>query len=383
VGSELSGRVLESYPGAEVNKVVEEGTPLLKLDDRKARLDLDRARTAVELAKANVKMVEATLSAADLKVQRLTDLPPDVGLRKELDEAKMQQKAAQAGVDAAKVKVKEAEDAERLAQYGLDLTVVRARSKEHKPDSSDKKPRFTIIDRKVVLGQLIAPPVSAQLFTLASDLGEMQVHAQVSENDVGSMHAGLEATFTVYAYSDADPRFKGKVSEVRPMPSNIHGAVFYETIVDVHNQRDARTQDWKLRPGMTAALDVILRRHKDVWKMPTAALSFQLDDYYQTEEARAKLASWQRRKDSDDWKPVWILNGHGKPWPIFVRIGGKSSSGESGIGDGQHNEVLEWDPELSAKPEPQSRATYPRVITAAPPPPRKGLFQQQPNVRVF
>src|SRR4029077_13531645 len=46
VGSELSGRVVEIYPGADVNKVVEEGTPLLKLDDRKARLDLDRARTA-------------------------------------------------------------------------------------------------------------------------------------------------------------------------------------------------------------------------------------------------------------------------------------------------------------------------------------------------
>ncbi|HEV3449366.1 MAG TPA: efflux RND transporter periplasmic adaptor subunit [Gemmataceae bacterium] len=383
VGSELSGRVLEIYPGAEVNKVVEEGAPLLKLDDRKARLDLERAQTAIQLARANVKMAEASESAADLKVQRLADLPADVGLRKELDEAKMQQKAAEAGVEAAKVKVKEAEDAERLAQYGLDLTVVRARSEQRNTDASYKKPRFTIIDRKVVRGQLIAPPASAQLFTLASDLGHMQVHAQVSENDIGTMHAGLEATFTVYAYSDGNARFEGKVSEVRPMPSNIHGAVFYETVIAVANQRDARSQEWKLRPGMTAAVDVILRRHKDAWKMPTAALSFQLDDYYQTEEARTKLAAWQRRKDSDDWKPVWILNGHGKPWPVFVRIGGKSSSGETGIGDGQFNEVLEWDPELNLKPEAKASATYPQVITAAPPPPRKGLFQQQPNVRVF
>src|SRR2546426_1059766 len=94
VGSEQSGRVIDIYPGADVNKVVEEGAPLLKLDDRKAQLDLDRAQTAVQLAKANVRMAEASQSAADLKVQRLTDLPADVGLRKELDEAKMQQKAA-------------------------------------------------------------------------------------------------------------------------------------------------------------------------------------------------------------------------------------------------------------------------------------------------
>ena len=46
--------------------------------------------------------------------------------------------------------------------------------------------------------------------------------------------------------------------------------------------------------------DVILRRHKDVWKMPTAALSFQLDEHYQTEAARARLAEWKKKANRDD-----------------------------------------------------------------------------------
>src|ERR1700716_1240932 len=80
VGSELSGRVVEISPDGEVNKVVEEGAPLLKLDDRKAQIDLERAKTAVALAQANVKMADASRAAADLKVQRLSALSPEIGL---------------------------------------------------------------------------------------------------------------------------------------------------------------------------------------------------------------------------------------------------------------------------------------------------------------
>src|SRR5262249_43969177 len=152
---------------------------------------------------------------------------------------------------------------------------------------------------------------------------------------------GQSATFTVYAYSEDDARFPGEVLQIRPMSTSTHGAVFYDTVIDVTNERDPKTEEWKLRPGMTAAVDIILRRHSSTWKMPTAALNFQLEEPYQTEAAKAKIARWQDRPDRDDWKLVWILDEHKKPWPIFVRIGGKNAAGETGIKDGQHNEVLE------------------------------------------
>jgi hypothetical protein len=130
---------------------------------------------------------------------------------------------------------------------------------------------------------------------------------------------------------------------------------------------------------MTAAVDIILRKHESVWKVPTAALSLQLDEHYQTEAARAKLAEWQNQ--GDDWKPIWILDSQGKPWPIFVRIGGRNAMGETGIEDGQFVEVLEWGPQLEAKPDPKNRSSYPQLITAAPAVKRRGLVE--PNVKVF
>jgi hypothetical protein len=231
-----------------------------------------------------------------------------------------------------------------------------------------------------VPGQLIGPPASAQLFTLATPLERMHVHAQVSENDIGKVRQGLAARFTVYAYTEDEARFAGKVLEIR-QPTNVHGAVFYDTVIDVANQRDPKTKEWRLRPGMTAAVDIILRKHSQVWKVPTAALSLQLDETYQSEAARAKLAQWQGRKDHDDWKPVWILDPQGKPWPIFIRIGGRNASGETGIEDGQLAEVLEWEPQGDVKPDPTNRATYPQVITAAPAVRKRGFIE--PNVKVF
>jgi hypothetical protein len=208
----------------------------------------------------------------------------------------------------------------------------------------------------------------------------MHVHAQVSENDIGKVRSGLPASFTVYAYTDEEARFSGRILEIR-QPSNVHGAVFYDTVIDVANRRDPKTGEWQLRPGMTAAVDIVLRKHTDAWKVPTAALSLQLDEPYQTEAARAKLTQWQTRKDREDWKPVWILDSQGKPWPTLVRIGGRNAAGENGIEDGQYVEVLEWDPQLEPKPNPTARATYPQLITGAPVVKKRGFIE--PNVKVF
>jgi HlyD family secretion protein len=383
VGSELSGRVIEIYPAAEINKDVQESEPLLKLDDRLAKLKLDQAKTAVQLAEIDITRAETARDAAQLRVRRLRGLVEDteVGFRKDLDEAQIQLRAAEAAVREAQLKVEQARGMEKQAQYGVDLTLVRATAGVNSAAGSSPGPRkFTIIDRKVVPGQLIAPPLSAQLFTLSSPLGQMHVHAQVSENDIGKVRQGLPVSFTVYAYTDDEARFPGRIVEIR-QPNNVHGAVFYDTVIDAANRRDPKTGDWQLRPGMTASVDIILRKHADVWKVPTTALSLQLDENYQTEAARAKLAEWQNRKDRDDWKPVWILDAQGKPWPIFVRIGGRNGAGETGIEDGQYVEVLEWDPQMEPKPNPGVRATYPQLVTGAPIVKKRGFIE--PNVKVF
>jgi HlyD family secretion protein len=381
VGSELSGAVVYIYPGAEVGKEVLEGQPLIELEKKPALIKLTQAKTSKELAEKSVSMATARSDAAELKAKKLRDLVQKaVGQQRDLDEAEMELKAAKAAVGVAQAKIQEAQDAVDAAQYGLDLTTVRA-GRGIKDQTSSAKKHYWIIKREVYLGQLVAPPASAQLFRLASDLAQMQVHALVSENDIGKMRPGLEASFTVYAYPEE--HFSGKVGNLGLSDTTIHGAVSYDTVIDVVNRRDPKTQEWMLRPGMTAAVDVILREHADVWKMPTAALSFQLDEHYQTEASKAKLARWQTRPDQGQWKVVWIMDDQGKPWPILVRLGGKNAAGETGIDDTDFSEVLEWDPELAVKPSPNEQTTYPHVITGAPPARKGSLFDRPPSVKVL
>jgi HlyD family secretion protein len=370
VGSELSGRVIKIFPNADYWRHVEKGEPLLELDHALADEKLAQAKVAVKLANANVDAAKASLDAAEVAYKNAKDkVDKEVLTKDELDKADYQRKAATAMLAAARVKVQEAEEAVKQAQLGVDYSTVRA------PISG------TIIDRKVNNGQLIGPPVSAQLFVIAKDMKDMQVNAQVAESDIGKIRPGMDATFTVYSYSDLSAPFTGKVSQYRPMPNTAaqeKGAVFYTTVVDAENRRNPAAKDlWMLLPLMTASVDIRLREHKNAWKAPAAAVSFQLDESFQDEAAKKKLREWQLRKDAADWKPVWIMRGQ-KPYPVFVRLGGKNVQGETGIKDGQYQEILEWDSELTPKPDPNKAETIPQLIIAAPPARKPGLFNQSP-----
>jgi hypothetical protein len=271
--------------------------------------------------------------------------------------------------------VAEARAARKLAELGLDLTVVRVPSSAGRTAStSASKQVFTIIDRSAVVGQLAGPPAAAHLFTLASDLGQMRLHARVSQDDVGKVRPGLTANFSLWANFEGETRIQGRVEEIRPMPSQLHGLVFYDALIDVANRRNPQTREWLLRPGMTVSATIHLRTHTEVWKMPALALDFQVPENEQTEAARAKLARWQERKDSEEWMPAWVLDEHRDPWPIFVRTGGKNAGGQTGISDGRYAEVLEWDPDLKPQPDPHTPATFPKLIIGSAPARSSGLF---------
>ncbi|HXG10381.1 MAG TPA: efflux RND transporter periplasmic adaptor subunit [Gemmataceae bacterium] len=395
--TEVPGRVVEI--NADFNDEVQSGDVLCRLDDRMARRKLAQAEVVVKQAAADLERAKAAREAAQVRVDRLSKLDPEIRVQKEFDEAQYLLKAAEAAVKAAEAKLEEANEAQRLAELGLKLMTIRVPVVERTPGSPEggaptqekidldasagAKRKYLVLDRKVVLNRMVSPQETSPLFTLAADLEEMQLHAQVAEGDVSKVHLGQLADFTVSAYSDTDLHFSGKVSEIRMMPTSELGAIFYKVIIAVRNQPDATAPGgWKLRPGMTtASLDIIRRKHDNTWKMPTSAINFQLDEHFLTEAARAKLARWEQRPDQDQWKPVWVLDAAKKPWPIFVRVGGKTTQGDTGIRDPQYYEVLDWDPELSPRPDPANPATYPRVIIEARTAQRSGLFGNMPNIK--
>ena len=390
VGTEAAGKVVEV--AADFNQVVEEGAVLLRLDDRAARQRRDQAASAVDAARAALGQAEGARDAASAVLDRERRLDPALRRVTETRLAEGHLKSAEAAVEAARVKIKQAQQELALAELAMEQTVVRApvlRPGDNgrsgvgalAGSSAGASPRhtFIVLDRKVSLNQMIGPPLNAQLFTLAGDQSMMHVEAQVPEGDAGKIPVGLEADITVAA-ADADLHFSGKVKDVRLLPINDRGAIYYKVIIEAANRRDATTGRWLLTPGLTATVDLHRRKRAHAWKMPAMALSFQPEDSLLSKEAREKLKKWQSVKDAELWKPVWMAGAGGKPWPVFVRVGGKGLSGETGLHDLAFTEVLEWDPELSPRPEAGKPATYPRVIIAAPPD-KHGMFNP-PNLKL-
>jgi len=237
---------------------------------------------------------------------------------------------------------------------------------------------FVVLDRKVSLNQMIGPSQQGQLFTLAANLDRMRVTVQVGEGDIDKVRSGMPARFTVSGAGEDSPKYTGKVEDIHLVPANEHGAVYYKVLIDVGNERDTTTGEWLLRPGLTASVDIIRRAHQSAWKLPTAALNIEPPAGQQTEAARAKLARLRNVTNPDQWQTAWTVGVDNKPWPVFVRTGGKNARGETGIQDGQFTEVLEWDSELKPAPNPDHPAALP-VITGMPAP-KKGLFSI-PNIK--
>lgn len=359
VGTEQAGRVVEVL--ADIGSVVRRDEPLLRLDDRLAKLRVGQADAAVDLARADVVRAETGRDAAQTAVRRAQELVDKAGgSQRDLDQANASLKAAEAAVGVAQARVREAETALRLAEYGVTVTVVRS------PLAG------VVIDKRVTTGQIIGPPQSAHLYVVAADLSRMELIAQVAEGDIGRIKPVLPVTFTVNAFPDVV--FRGSVTQIRPVPVTVQTAVFYAVAVDCDNARDPSTGEWRLRPGMPASVDCRIRSHDSVWKLPATARGAVLDAAQWTPADRAKFARWEGHPHRADWQPIWLRDGDGPPHLVFLRLGGAGPRGDTGIQDGQFVEVLEWDPDEPA-PNP---AKPPRALISSPSPDKPA-----PGIRLF
>jgi HlyD family secretion protein len=371
---------------ARVNELVGAGAELAQLDSRKILLKREEAQNGIALAEAAIAQARATLTqaraqheAALVGLQYQEDLSTKGGFRSEREQAAAQLRAAGAGVEAAESGLGAAQAKLQAARTGLkeaELAHQLTALKVPQSGGSAARREFLVLERKVHEGEMVGPQ-SGPLFVLAGGLDHVELHAQVAEGDINKVRAGLTAFFAVTAFGDNEVEFTGAVKEVRPLANNVKGGVYYDTIIQVANRRDPVTAQWLLRPGMTASVDVVRREHKDVWKVPSAALNFQLDEGYQSESVRARVAEWKRRPDAADWQILWTWDADARAaQPLFARLGGLKN-GESGLKDSEGNEVLEW----AAGQEPALRP-LPRLIVGAPPAHAPGFFDQPTNIKI-
>lgn len=241
VGSEVSGKIVELM--VDFNSPVTNGQVLAKLDASTYERELDQAQAELESSQASLKLSEANFRRA----KELLDLNL-------MSQADYDQAEATLAQSKASLRMREAS----LSKVRVDL---------------EKTTIFSpmdgvVISREVDVGQTVAASLNAPtLFTLAQDLRQMRIEAQVSEADVGGVAEGQAATFTVDAYPTRT--FSGTVSQVRFAPVTDQGVVNYIAIVEVAND------DLKLRPGMTANATVVTARRENVLRLPNAALRFR------------------------------------------------------------------------------------------------------------
>jgi membrane fusion protein, macrolide-specific efflux system len=383
VSSESPGTVVRI--SGRVGKTVIEGEELAHLDDSRIALKVEEAKNGTLLADAAVMQAQAALTQAQANrdaAQRNLKYQEDVsntGIRAEREQAKAQYQAAIAGVEVASAGVEMARAKKQAA-----LTAVKEAELAHRltrikvpdlylPQQGAVKREFLILERKLNEGQLVGPQ-SGPLFTLAGSLDVVEVHAQVAEGDINKVRRGLTALFNVTGFNDDDIPFEGVVTNIRPQASSIKGAVYYDAVIEVKNRKDPTTQDWQLRPGMTASVDIVRYEHKNVWRVPIGALNFKLEEAYQSESAKAKLAEWKKRPDEHAWRALWTFDpATQRPEPLMVRI--EPKKGETGLKDSEGNEILEF--------EPGQEPTGPlRVIIGAPPAKAPGFFDQPANVKI-
>ena len=241
VGSQVSGNISKLY--VDYNDTVKAGQLIAEIEPStyqaklvQAESDLLSTQATLELKKLNAKR-SAELLAKSLVAR--SDYDTAIA---ELHQQEAVAKKSEAAVNSARLDVE--------------------RCKITSPING------VVLSRAIDVGQTVQASFSAPtLFTLAQDLRQMQITANISEADIGGVEAGQTVSFTVDAFTGR--AFQGKVREVRNNSTTSNNVVTYPTIITADNE------DLKLRPGMTANVTITISRRAGVLRIANAALRFQ------------------------------------------------------------------------------------------------------------
>ena len=255
VGAQVSGRVVETL--VDFNDPVKKGQIIAKLDESVLKAQIDQAQAAYDLAIANQRKAQVTVADAERQLKRQKTLQEQqLVAGATVETAEVTRDTAIASLSASKAQISQA--AANLKQARTNLSYATIKS----PVDG------VVLSRAVDVGQTVAASLQAPiLFTIAEDLGRMQIDTQVAESDVGRLKEGMKAQFSVDAF--AGKTFEGTVRQVRNAPTTVSGVVTYDAVIDVENP------DKALRPGMTANVTFVLAQVTDAIKIPNAALRFK------------------------------------------------------------------------------------------------------------
>ena len=241
VGTQVSGIVAKLY--VDYNSVVRKGQVI-------AELDRTNLISELNAQKANLASAQSSLDYQLSNYNRYKTLY-DKGLvsADEYESARLQYQQA-------KEQVASSRESVRRAQTNLGYATITS------PIDG------VVLSKSVEEGQTVAASFNTpELFTIAQDLTNMRVIADIDEADIGGVKEGQRVAFSVDAFPD--DQFEGSVTQVRQQATTESNVVTYEVVISAPNK------DMKLKPGLTANVTIFTLEKSNVLAVPSKALRFQ------------------------------------------------------------------------------------------------------------
>ena len=240
VGTQVSGIVSKLY--VDYNSVVKKGQVIAELDKTNLMSQLNTAKAQLANAQSQLNFQTANFNRYKALFQK------GLVAAEEFDNAQLSYKQAKEQVASAREEV-------QRAQANLGYATITS------PIDG------VVLSKSVEEGQTVAASFSTpELFTIAQDLTNMQVVADVDEADIGDVKEGERVSFTVDAYPD--DTFEGTVKQVRQEATTTNNVVTYEVVISAPNA------DLKLKPGLTANVTIFTAERQGVLSAPSKALRF-------------------------------------------------------------------------------------------------------------
>ena len=242
VGTQVSGIVEKMY--VDYNSEVKKGQLLAELDKSLLNEQVKQAQATLSTSTSNRNLAQKNFDRVKVLYEKKAATQEEYDQAEtNLEQAKNQLITAQSDYERARTNLKYAEI--------------------YSPIDG------VILSKAVEEGQTVASSFSTPtLFTIAKNLTDMQVEADVDEADIGLVKEGQRVRFTVDAFP-ADV-FSGTVKQIRLEPTVTSNVVTYTVIIDAPNP------DGKLYPGMTANITIVSQSENGVL-IPMEALSFGIE----------------------------------------------------------------------------------------------------------
>ena len=267
VGTQVSGIVSHLY--VDYNSVVKKGQVI-------AELDRTNLISELNAQKASLASAQSSLNYQQSNYERYKTLF-EKGLvsADEFESARLQ-------YEQSKQQVAQSRESVQRAQTNLGYATITS------PIDG------VVLSKAVEEGQTVAASFNTpELFTIAQDLTNMRVIADIDEADIGGVKEGQRVSFTVDAFPD--DKFEGSVTQVRQQATTESNVVTYEVVISAPNN------DLKLKPGLTANVTIFTLEKNNVLVVPAKALRFQPNE--------ALLQKGETVEDCEGPFKVWTKEG--------------------------------------------------------------------------